>query len=206
MGRYKADEKIKQLQNETICEYFDHFFEVEDVRALIIDTGKGLTVQALLQIGFEVKNITVVNFNEKDINLIVNKFPGINVYCGYFEAFVKFYEGPRFDLVYYDSCNILQTSYISFYLLFSRHLIDYNSIFAITLSSRQRTVADPDFLSAEYKVESWWEGLASDNNSVYYADQLVKDYASRFKYQCYRLTEKAQYNRTMFQIIYLFEQ
>lgn len=201
-SRYSSDPLLKRKQNESLVRYVRSVFgnEIKHVRALIIDTHEGNTTNALWSIG--IRNITVINYDENELIPLEERYIGIKTFAGSFEDFCS-EASEIFDFIYYDSCNTLNTSYKSFYSIFEKGLLNQKkNIFAVSLSSRQRIVCDPDRLKKPYKINHWWSYMKSDNYAVYFADQLIKDYAHRFKYLIQRKPRRAQYKTTMFQLVY----
>jgi len=201
-SRYTSGALVKMKQNESLVRYLKTIFQsnIKNIKALIIDTKEGNTTKSLWKIG--VRNITVVNYDENHLIPLKHRYSSINIFAGTFEDFCM-NTTKQYDFIYYDSCNILHTSYKSFHRIFVKRLLNpKQNVFAVTLSSRQRIVCDPDKLKEPYKIKHWRQHMPSDNFAIYYADQLIRDYAERNRYILQRKPRRAQYKKGMFQLVY----
>ncbi len=191
-------------QNQDLARLMIQTMNPDHVKALVIDTREGHTVRTLLEAGVHPVNITVVNYSQKELDVLLRSFPDVVTFAGSFEAYVCSQGATSFDFIYYDSCNTLQTAYQSLWYLFANHWVSSHAIIAVTLSSRGRRI-DPKCLADPFKLQHWRTYENTDNIPAYLADQLVKDYAHRNSYTTYRLTwenAKAQYKPTVFQLVY----
>lgn len=201
-SRYVADALIKSKQNESLVRYLKMIFKADigKVKALIIDTKDGNTTKSLWKIG--VRDITVINYDESELIPLQERYSTIKTFAGSFESFCSI-TTQQYDFIYYDSCNILHTSYKSFHKIFFKRLLNpKQNLFAVTLSSRQRIVCDPDHLKEPYRIKNWRKYMPTDNYATYFADQLIRDYADRNRYLLLRKPRRAQYKSSMFQLVY----
>lgn len=210
MLTYKSHHNIKKKQNRSLCQLVDENItsDKSKIKALIIDTVKGYTVDELVKNG--ITDITVVNYDSDQLDPLMDKYPFITTFTGSFFDLTNFYiinsDDDKFNLVYYDSCNTLATSYKSFFNLFAKNIISKNAVFVVTLCSRERKVIIPGRLKIPYRIRQWRTYPEKETMASYNTDQLIQDYAFRFGYTIYRMNDESKVKKNIFQIQYVLEE
>lgn len=208
---YKKEEfrSYKIRQNKILAKTFqqymrDNHITFKNATALIIDTSDALTTDALLKIGMLPENIWVVNDSEGELILLKWKHPNINIIPADFDQIIQTFDPfVKFNLVYYDSCNTLKTSYTALYNLYNKGYMAKKHFLAVTMSSRDNT--DLCQLPPPYRIMGWsdFDTIKPDNLRAYYTDMLIKDYARRNGFCLERLVEwSSQYKAGMYQLLY----
>ena len=195
----------KMLHNQSLARLVQKRvgLPTKQIKSAVIDSEFGHSSKTLIEIGVQPAHVMAVNHGSQASKIL--KKNGFCTFPGSFTEFIERKFEPM-NVIYYDSCSNLEASYKDLYNIFAQGTIT-NGILMVTLTSRTNTKFDIDALQEPYKIQHWWNFTESDTWSAYYADQLIKDYASRFGYKIERVMTdeipKAQYKKTMFCLQYL---
>jgi ribosomal protein S6 len=166
---YKGSVSRKNLQNENLVHAFVKHCKGSSsrARACVIDAETANSTRALIEAGFNTKNITVANWNES-ISESIRSRTGATVKTGSFlmalahGAHVK----HKYDVVYADFCGMLKgTHRAAIALLFDSTLLKPRSVLAITICARLNKRSKLSFAAAR-DAHSFVKRLAKKNGYV----------------------------------------
>jgi hypothetical protein len=172
---YKGSVSRKNLQNENLVHaYVKHCKGSSSrARACVIDAETANSTRALIEAGFNAKNITVANWNES-ISASIRSRTGATVKTGSFlmalahGAHVK----HKYDVVYADFCGMLKgTQRAAIALLFDSTLLKPRSVLAITICARLNKRSKLSFAAAR-DAHSFVKRLAKKNGYVISASTM----------------------------------